>query len=200
MKRSLLCFIGGVSLLWAGIANAAPPHLKGKYAFTGTESGILDSEGFNDNLTPKSEDAYGFDRSLQGVATFNRDGTGTVEGKAVGNTEPEGGANSWSENFSYNFTYAVDKDGNITMALDDSYTGTFTAGTLKDKTYTLDKLSLSGMASNNNSVLTLGTVTPEIVTVNYYSGDTLESTLYKIGHFSLVFTWLGAEVESPRFR
>lgn len=196
MKRAPLCYIFGLCLLWVGIANAAPPKLKGKYAFTGTESGLLaTTDSFDSTLS--SPDAYGFSLSAQGIATFNGDGTGSVEGQAVGDTAPPPAGDdmsAWSEDFSYDFTYTVDKDGTIAMVVNPgSYTGTFNAGTLQGQTYTIvDQFTLSGMASRNNTVLTLGTVTPKVVEIDY-SGDPTPVVLtrYEIGHYSLVFTWLG---------
>ena len=35
MRRGLCCSISMAALIWAGAANAAPPQLKGQYAFTG---------------------------------------------------------------------------------------------------------------------------------------------------------------------
>jgi hypothetical protein len=198
MKRALLCFILGVGLLWVGIANAAPPQLKGTYAFTATESGLTNDAGFNDDLTPKDNaDTSGFYLSHQGVATFNGDGTGTLEGSGLGHImgDPNRG---YSVQFSYDFTYTVDPNGKITLDMvAASYNGTELAGQRAGQTFTIDKISLSGWASQDNKVLTLGTegtATPEIATVKYYKDSNLDATFYQIGHASHVFIWLSAKI------
>jgi hypothetical protein len=58
------------------------------------------------------------------------------------------------------------------------------------QTFKIDKLSMSGWASKDNKVLTLGTpgtATPEIAKLTYSSGE----PLYQLGHASHVFIWLG---------
>jgi hypothetical protein len=201
MKRALLCFILGVSLLWVGIAYAAPPQLKGTYAFTATESGITNDVGFNGDLTPIDEASTScFYLTHQGVATFNGDGTGTLEGSGLGHITNVTTSTPWrgySVRFYYDFTYTVDHDGKITLNLvADSYHGTELAGIRAGQTFTINKISLSGWASQGNKVLTLGTpgtATPEIATVKYYKDSTLDATIYQIGHASHVFTWLSAK-------
>lgn len=196
MKRAFLCFILGLSLLWVGIAYAAPPQLKGTYAFTATESGLTNDTGFDGDLAPLTTNTYSFNLSHQGYATFNGDGTGTLEGSGLGHVM-DGSPHGYSVQFSYDFTYTVDHDGKITLNMDaNSYNGTVDAGPRAGDTFKIDKISLSGWASQDNKVLTLGTpgtATPEIATVIYYKDKALDGIVYQIGHASHVFIWLSAK-------
>jgi hypothetical protein len=188
MKRAALCFILGVSLLWVGIAAASPPQLKGKYAFTGEGSCLSSKEGFNPNLTAIGGfSSHSF--SVQGVRTFKGDGTGTVAGTAVEITPPPfPNPEASSETFFFKFTYTVAKDGTITTDLvPGSYLGTFLTGPRTGQTYQIDKFSLSGMASNDNKVLTLATGTTEVETHTFSNGDVRP----EICHRSRVLIWLG---------
>jgi len=106
MKRAALCFILGLSLLWVGIAAAAPPQLKGRYAFTGEASCLVAKHGFNDDLTPIDGNVNSHSFSVQGVRTFNGDGTGTVEATAVEIVPPPFNPDASSQTFSYQFTTA----------------------------------------------------------------------------------------------
>ncbi len=195
MKRAFLCFILGVSLLWVGIAYAAPPQLKGTFAFTATESGLTNDTGFDSDLAPLTDNTYGFYLSHQGVATFNGDGTGTLEGSGLGHVM-DGSPHGYSVQFSYDFTYTVAPNGKITLNMvAGTYNGTVLAGPRATQTFTIDEISLSGWASQDNKVLTLGTegtATPEIAAVTYSPTD---DTVYQIGHASHVFIWLGAKTE-----
>jgi hypothetical protein len=105
----------------------------------------------------------------------------------------DGTFRGYSVQFSYDFTYTVDPNGKITLDLvPGTYNGTVLAGIRSGQTFTIDKISVSGWASQGNKVLTLGTpgtATPEIAAVTYSSGD----TVYQIGHASHVFTWLSAK-------
>jgi hypothetical protein len=188
MKRAALCFILGVSLLWVGIAAAAPPQLKGKYAFTGEGSCLVATNGFTSNLTPNDDKVNSHSFSVQGIRTFKGDGTGTVQGTAVEITPPPFNPEASSETFFFKFTYTVAKDGTITTDLvPGSYLGTFLTGPRTGQTYQIDKFSLSGMASNDNKVLTLATGTTEVETHTFSNGDVRP----EICHRSRVLIWLG---------
>ena len=196
MRRTSLCLILGVSLLWAGIAGAAPPQLKGEYAFTGEGSCLIATAGFNPNLTPilidPTDKVFSYSFSVQGIRTFDGHGHGTVEGIAVTTLPPPTPSafrpDASSHSFSFEFTYTVDKDGTISTQLKpDSYTSTFLTGPRTGQTCTIDHFTLSGVASNDNKVLTLSTPTTEVETHNFSNGDVWPA----ICHRSRVLIWLG---------
>jgi hypothetical protein len=185
-----------VILVWAGASAAAPPQLKGEYAFTGEGACLNAPFGFNPDLSPVDGKVYSLSHSVQGVRTFNGDGTGTVQGMAVTIVPPPTPGlpginfppNASSHEFSFQFTYHITKDGMITTQMvPGTYIGTWLTGTLAGQTYTIDQFSLSGMASNDKKVLTLATGTTEVETHTYSNG----SIRPQICHRSRVLIWLG---------
>ena len=90
MGRTTVWFMVGTMLLWAGVANAGPNQLlNGDYAFTGEASCLVSNAGFDGNLTPL-DGRFVISFSVQGVRTFNGDGTGTVQGRTVSFQNPDG--------------------------------------------------------------------------------------------------------------
>ena len=167
MRRTSLCLILGLSLLWAGIAGSAPPQLKGEYAFTGEATCLVAPHGFNPNLTPIDGNVFSNSFSAQGVRTFDGHGNGTVEGILVFTVPPPTNnpfpPDAGSDSFSFQFTYTVDKDGMInTQIVPGSFIGTFLTGPRTGQTYTVDQFTLTGMASKDKKVLTLATPTTEV--------------------------------------
>jgi hypothetical protein len=190
MRRTFLCLILGVSLLWAGIAFAAPPQLKGEYAFTGEMTCFTSLQGFDENL-----DAQGISflqsYTVQGVWTFNGDGTGSREGRSVGlagaipalNLPPS--ANS--EDFQASFRYTLGPDGTFTTELTSPLTGTVLTGRRAGQTFTIDQIRLTGIISKDKKTLTVATEEPEIETLTYSNGNVHK----RICHRSRVLIWLG---------
>jgi hypothetical protein len=89
MKRLSLCLILSVILILGGTAFAAPPQLKGNYAFTGEASCLNSTLGFDTDLKPNlNGDVYSNSFSVQGIRTFNGDGTGTVTGTSISTSPP----------------------------------------------------------------------------------------------------------------
>src|ERR1700720_1283295 len=109
VHRAIAFAVSTVALTVAGSAAADSPKLKGAYGFTGTAAclvapghvgnpsvppplpnptpGIaLPNSGFNaalqpnDRLDPGGTEAYGHSFAVEGIRTFNGDGTGTVKG------------------------------------------------------------------------------------------------------------------------
>jgi len=208
MRRTSLCLILGVSLLWAGFAVAAPPQLKGEYAFTGEASCLVAIAGFKEDLTPivinpsdPYDKVFSNSFSVQGVRTFDGNGKGTVEGILV-TTVPRPTPSSpgrhfppdaSSNSFSFQFTYKFAEDGTITSQMvPGSFIGTFLTGPRTGQTYTVDQFTLSGMASKDNKVLTLATPTTEVETHTYFdvNGHIL-AVWSSICHRSRGLIWLG---------
>jgi hypothetical protein len=180
-------------LAYGSPAAAAPPQLKGEYAFTAEGACLYSYIGFTSTLIAEvaaNEPAYSSSFSVQGVFTFNGDGTGSVEGSVVAITPPAlPTASAAALNpLTYQFTYTIANDGLITIQLlPGTFKETYVTGTRTGQYQTIDHFSFTGMASNNNSSLTLATPTTEIETRNFSNGD----VRYSICHESLRLIWLG---------
>jgi hypothetical protein len=200
MRRTSLCLILGVSLLWAGIAGAAPPQLKGEYAFTGEASCLFAPFGFYPNLTPIDDKVFSNSFSVHGIRTFDGHGNGTAEGIAVVTVPPptpqSPGLNfppdANSHRFSFQFTYTVDNDGTIsTQMVPGTFTSIFLTGPRAGLTFTVDQFTLVGTASKDNKVLTLATPTTEVETHTYNNADGSTNVWPAVCHRSRVLIWLG---------
>jgi hypothetical protein len=107
--------------------------------------------------------------SVQGIRTFNGDGTGTINVTTIGvnippNTGSQGGS---SLTFKAHFTYQVDADGGVTTYLvSDPATqdSQITSGLRAGETVTHDKLTLYGMIGQDAKSLTLASGIPPVGT------------------------------------
>jgi hypothetical protein len=150
----------------------------------------LFNSGFNDKLQPNDftnpgdspSASFNHSFSVEGIRTFNGDGTGTVKGTAVGvDNRPTPGPNGYphfppsagSSDFSFSFTYTVDGNGGWTATMvPGSYTETFTNGPRTGQTATVDAIpSISGMISQDGKTLTGAHLTPTVETHTYSNGD-----------------------------
>jgi hypothetical protein len=150
----------------------------------------LPNSGFNANLQPNDfanpgtspSTSYNRSFAVEGIRTFNGNGTGTVKGTAVGVTNrPTPGPNGFphfppsasSADFSFNFTYVVNPDGSWTATMvPGSYTETFTAGPRTGQTATVDAIPpVSGMISEDGKTLIAAHVAPAVETHSYSNGD-----------------------------
>lgn len=200
MRLSLLCAVSSLALAYAGNADANSPKLKGEYAFTGTAACLfspgsdpvatsnptpgvmLPNAGFNSNLgrLPNSR-AFSTSSSVEGIRTFNGDGTGTVRGTSVSITiPPTPGPTGYpnfapgasSDTFSFQFTYIIHDDGTFTSQMvPGSYVGTFVAGGRTGQTYTLNQPPVTGIIGDNGKTLTLATVNPGVEVMTFSNGD-----------------------------
>ena len=118
MQRTSLWCIVGVILLWAGAADADPQHLNqllhDDYAVVGKGTCLVAlPPGFNPDLTP-IDGRFTLSSSTQGVRTFQGDGTGTLQSRAVRVAHPDtpvilGGASSSDTQASFIYTVAPDR-------------------------------------------------------------------------------------------
>jgi hypothetical protein len=145
----------------------------GKYAATSMGSCLWTPKGFYPNLiavdpTTGSSNSH----TSQTIWTFYPDGTGTVQGRQVGLTDVLiYYASGSSSEISWQFTYNITHDGTITTDLiPGTYEGTHLQGPSKDLTFTMDKMSDSGMVSQDHKTITLGSVTADVVKLTYSSG------------------------------
>jgi hypothetical protein len=168
--------------------EAAPPNqalnrlLQGQYAFSGEASCLVSIGGFNADLTPVASGPFPFVVSfaVQGVRTFNGDGTGTLVARVVSFTHPfalptsptpvfnRGGAAS--NDISAAFTYQVAPDRTFTV-LQPLANGTFLTGTRAGQTFTDGPFSLMGEISSDGQTLTSATDQPTVETITFSNGD-----------------------------
>lgn len=178
MRRASVWLIVGVMLLWAGVAAAASHNpnklLDGDYAFTGEASCLVAFDGFNSSLTPISGTRFVVSSSVQGVRTFNGDGTGTLHGRSVSIThsdDPVVGGAADSDDFEASFTYTVTSARTFTTVLSAPLTGTILTGPRAGQTFTIDPIPLTGMISDDTNSLTLATDVPTVETQTFSNGD-----------------------------
>jgi hypothetical protein len=165
----------------------------------------LPNSGFNANLQPNDftnpgntpSASYNRSFTVEGIRTFNGDGTGTVKGTAVGVADrPTPGPDGFphfppsadSVEFSFSFTYTVDGNGGWTGTMvPGSYMETFTSGPRTGQTATVDAIPpISGMISLDGKTLTGAHLAP-VVETHYYSNGDVDP---QICHRSRVFIQL----------
>lgn len=114
----LMLVAGSAGLTWA---EAAPQGfnqlLRGNYAFTGEDVCLVSAKGFDADFNPLGPTAV-FSYTIQGVRTFNGDGTGRLIARTVRLDAPRRsgpGALGGSADLSADFTYEVASDRTVTV-------------------------------------------------------------------------------------
>lgn len=188
-------------MVLSGGALADSPKLKGAYAFTGfhaclfapgtstsptnpTPGTALPNSGFNASLQPNAAKSFSASAAVEGIRTFNGNGTGTVKGRSVGlavppTPGPTGSGyptfppSASSDDFSFSFTYTVNGDGSFTTQMTPgSYVGSVVAGPRAGQTYTIDMLPpQTGMIGVDGRDLVVANVDAAVETVSYSNGD-----------------------------
>jgi len=210
MRCKFALLVTALTLFSAAEAAADGPKLRGSYGFTGTAACLvapghagdpngaplnnptpgtaLPNSGFQANLRPNdavpgsSTSAYTHSFSVEGVRTFNGDGTGTVKGTAVGLTgRPTPGPGGFphfppaagSADFKFSFTYTVDPDGTWTATMSPgSYIENILTGPRAGQTKTVDAVPpVTGMVSLDGKTLIAAHVTTAVETHTYSNGD-----------------------------
>jgi hypothetical protein len=208
-------FVLAMSVVAASAASAAAdsPNLKGSYGFTGTAACIvapghvgdpngaplpnptpfvaLANSGFNPALQVKDvAGSYSHSFAVEGIRTFNGNGTGTVKGTSVGVTvRPTPGPGGFphfppsagSHEFSFSFTYTVNGDGSWTATMvPGSYSATHVTGPRShfnpnnpvDQTSTVDAIPpVTGMVSQDGKTLIAAHITTAVETHTFSNGD-----------------------------
>ncbi len=202
MQRALLLSASALVVAWATTAAANSPNLKGSYGFTGTGACLVapgnsgtpvTPAGFNSSLQPiDSSQSFSSSFAVEGIRTFNGDGTGTVTGTSIGITVrptpgplpavPHFPPSAESDTFQYQFTYTVNEDGSWTsQAVAGTFMGSITSGPRTGQTFTLTGFpGASGLSSGNNSTLIVavdpldsktGAFIPTVETISFSNGD-----------------------------
>jgi hypothetical protein len=218
--------LSALTLTWAAAAAADPPRLKGSYGFTGSAACLvapgyvgnpnggpqlpnptpgvaLPNSGFQADLRPNDvlsgvTSSFAVSFAVEGIRTFNGDGTGKVKGTSVGVTvRPTPGPGGFphfppaagSSDFSFSFTYTVNAEGSWTTAMvPGSYSETYLTGPRTGQTATVDAIPpVTGMISQDGKTLIAAHLTPMVETFTYSNGDVEP----RICHRSRVFIKLG---------
>ena len=216
MQRVLMVSASVVAMAWAANAVADSPNLKGAYGFTGTAACLVapgnsgpgtptnpaGPSGFNSSLQPLTNgSSFSFSNAVEGIRTFNGDGTGTVMGTGVGVVgPPTPGPTGFPHfppsasvaNFTFNFTYQVNGDGTWTSTMTPgTYLETIVAGPRSIPTHqtaTVDAIPpLSGWISNDGKTLIAAHQDAIVETHTYSNGDVDP----QICHRSRVFISIG---------
>ena len=199
MYRAIGSSVFAVTLIWAATAAANSPNLKGAYGFTGSAVCLvapgssatapppgnttpLPNSGFDSNLHPNDCHVFSHSFAVEGIRTFNGDGTGTVQGTEVGITAPPTptgplypafAPSADSHTFSFSFTYTVSGDGSWSATMvPNSFSGTFVSGPRTGQTFTVDAIPpILGLMSQDGKTLTAAHAVPTVETHTYSNGD-----------------------------
>ena len=167
-----------------GNENVPPPLSNPTPGVALANSGFNASLQPNDFANPGNTPSASYNRSfsVEGIRTFNGDGTGTVKGTVVGVTDrPTPGPDGFphfppsasSADFAFSFTYTVDGHGGWTATMvPGTYSETFTSGPRTGQTATVDAIPpVTGMISEDGKTLTAAHLTPIVETHTYSNGD-----------------------------
>jgi hypothetical protein len=189
MQRLVVLSVSVAVMTWSASAIADSPQLMGDYGFTGSATCVNSPAGPGSGaplfelLAPTSQESFAVD----GVRTFNGDGTGTVTGTSMGVEFKDTLtlANGNAATFSYSFTYTVNGDGTWTSSVLGAVTGHVTAGPRSGQNFGIFNFPiLTGRISKNAMTLTAATRTPTVERVEYSAPP---NPVWRICHRSRVF-------------
>lgn len=181
-----LGIVGGVLLALGGTAAEARDWeklLRGDYVFTGEATCLISLAGFNADLTPVTPGPFPvvISFSVNGVRTFNGDGTGTLRAKIVGVQHPfalpttpapvfnRGGGQA--NDIESTFTYDVAPDLTLTIQTV-SLGGTATAGVRVGQTFSISGVPVfHGRIAEHLDGITLAHDEPAVETLSWSNGD-----------------------------
>ena len=194
MRRTFFLSVTAAALVGAATAAlAAPPQLQGQYAVTGTTGCLFSPTGFDPTFRPIDGNNYSLSSNVEGIRVFNGDGTGTAKVTEVGFVPPPpapgiAGVSAESATITFSFTYTVNDDGTFsTQLVPGTFVGKFVQGPRTGQTFTVDKLDLTGLLTNENKVLTLAAVLAEVETITYSTGESRT----RVCHRSRLLSWIG---------
>jgi hypothetical protein len=178
LSLALLLALGGFSVE----AKDLEKRLKGDYAFAGEATCLVSLTGFNSNFEPVGPGLWPrvFTFSIQGVRTFNGDGTGKVVARTVSLSHPfalpgtppffnRGSASS--ADLESDFTYTVSPDLTLTV-ITPVVTGKVLTGSRTGQAVTITNVPpFTGFVSEGLDSLTLAHDAPGIENHHFSNGD-----------------------------
>jgi len=143
--------------------------IQGQYAATGGGTWFLAHCGF-DNLVPNNGIFDLMTFSIEAVFTFTRDGKVHVERTAptvthTGNPGTNFLPYAWTAKDSWDFTYAIEPDGSITLTqVPGSHSGIGISGPMKDVVFINEGRNRRGAVSPDGKTIILNGGEPDFVT------------------------------------
>jgi hypothetical protein len=201
-KLALLMIITVIaSLIFAATATAkwhGHRAIRGQYAATGGGTLLAAVCGFGDNYIPIYAEggAWGIHAfSIQGVFTFESDGTGTasttervVNHYSIATSQV--GLTPWAgiRNISYSFDYTVEKDGKIIITADPgTIISTWISGPYTGQTSQRSTLTLEGTIAPDDKTIILNGGLPEVATIPPLGSCSSESEVISNSYFVLIW-------------
>src|SRR6266481_1102356 len=188
MQRAFMLSVSALVMTFAANASADSPPLKGAYGFTGSDACLVaPALGFNAVFVATGT-AWSHSESIEGILTFNGDGTGTFKNTNVTIFVPPTPGflpNADSRNGGASFTYTVNADGSFTVEnVPGTNKGAIVTGARAGQTFTLENVpTVTGLISENGKTLTSAGLTPGVEIITYSNGD----VAHRICHRSRVY-------------
>jgi hypothetical protein len=149
--------------------------LRGNYAFTGEDVCLVSPKGFDADFTPLGPTSV-FSSSIQGLRTFNGDGTGSLIARTVPFNLPQPsrpGASGNSADLSADFTYEVASDRTFTVE-QGPMTSTDTGEPNARTTVIIENIKFSGQISQDLKTLVMSTEKSTVETRKNLQGQILD--------------------------
>lgn len=182
------CLILAVVACWAAPAASAEENLnrllRGDYAFTGEAVCLNSPNGFSQSLVALGPSSS-FSFNVEGVRTFNGDGTGTDVGRNVRLNPGSAGA----DDFTCEFTYDVAPD--LTFTVDVTCSGINTAGPGTGIKFKRTDIRTTGHISKDRRTLVWATGEPNVETFTQTFPNGAKTTNFSICHRSRVGVKVG---------
>jgi hypothetical protein len=169
MHRFFILLVAGTTASTAAFAHDHA-RLRGTYAFTGTSLCIRDpaSLGFNPNFTPKGGPLKLFSYTVEGVAVFHADGTGTSSLRAY-SVDTGGGETSDS---SYQFTHTISPDDKLSVkAIPGTFSDTILTGPIAGLTQVAEVADANGLIGEGARTITFVHPAPTVQMVTRSDGN-----------------------------
>lgn len=193
MKHAIAIASLAVAAGFATTAWADSPNLNGSYGFTGAAVCLVSPAGFdsanrpNDHLAQNGGASFTRSFSVEGIRSFNGDGTGNVSGSAISvigrPTNLTTSPSVSSANFQFDFTYTVDGNGGWTATMvPGSFHEQITSGPRNGQTVTMLDGGIPpviGMISQDGKTLTGAHITPQIETRVFSNGDVSQEMCHR---------------------
>jgi len=174
MQRLLMLSVSAVATIYSATAIADPSLLNGTYGFTGTGACLYASGGFSSSFQALGTTFSAF-AGIEGVQTFNGDGTGTREETNMAFTLPptvgfQPAASS--SQVSASFTYTVTDDMFTVQEVPGTVVGKVLTGPRAGQTFTTEGGSMrTGLISAGGGILVTSIPTPVVETITSSNGD-----------------------------
>jgi hypothetical protein len=184
--RSLL--LSSICSLAFTVAAFAADYPKGTYSVSGFQMCLTAPSGFASDsrgnpTIPNGNNSFFAANTLQGMFTYNGDGTGQVTGVYTSITPPPPDSRSAPKpaisggTFSYEFTTTPIVDHRFSISTKPEMAkGTIDLGTAAGQQYSLDLVHRDFFVSNNSKTMTMTVVTPYVETVTSSGSPNVHTT------------------------